>query len=161
MIEGRCGHCNRVTDTVPCPHCTVTYRCPTCGAEGQFPTGLPGGPALCEHPSSAYLIVDRPEAMYVRLERETWDELAFNANVALPEAQERFKRAEAEVERLRGQVLRYESTGAVRAVVEPLEAEIGRLREALHSIAHTAIFDAQNLRDIAADALVRKAGPDG
>ena len=33
--------------------------------------------------------------------REYWDELAFNANVALPEAQERFRRAEAENKRLR------------------------------------------------------------
>lgn len=34
----------------------LIYRCPECGAQDTFPPGLPGGPALCPHPSSRYTV---------------------------------------------------------------------------------------------------------
>jgi len=42
---------------------------------------------------------------------------------------------------------------SAEAEADVCRAENERLREALHSIAHTAIPDARNLRDIARDAL--------
>lgn len=56
---------------------TYVVRCPECSAEDVFPGGCPGGPALCEHPSSAYVFTqtrlgERVEALRERLGRSEW-----------------------------------------------------------------------------------------
>jgi hypothetical protein len=64
--------------------------------------------------------------------RSEYEELHFDARVALPEAQERFKRAEAEVERLREALAKLRHTASQREFSNEF---VGRItRDVLHEL---------------------------